>query len=114
MTMKQRFYEIMDELVVNKKDNKFNLDKDKYAKCLEKVKTAENIRKKEAVYYRHIKRHDILTIGSEENLIAPIKEDNGEIRYYVCSDDLFNILEETHFSVGYRERTRMLKECNRK
>lgn len=114
MSMKQRFYEIMDELVANKKDNNFYLDKDKYAKCLEEVKTAKNIKKKEAVHYRRIKRYDILTIGGEEKLIAPMKEDNGEIKYYVCYDDLFNILEETHFAVGHGGRTRMLKECNRK
>lgn len=104
----------MDELVASKKDNNFYLDKDKYAKCLEEVKTAKNVKKKEAVHYRRIKRYDILTIGGEEKLIAPMKEENGEIKYYVCYDDLFNILEETHVAVGHGGRTRMLKECNRK
>jgi len=55
-----------------------------------------------------------LTIGSEEKLIAPVKEDNGEIKYYACYEDLFNILEETHVAVGHGGRTRMLKECSRK
>ncbi|KAL3268886.1 hypothetical protein HHI36_007975, partial [Cryptolaemus montrouzieri] len=104
----------MDELVANKKDNNFYLDQDKYAKYSEEEKTAKNIKNKEAVYYRRIKRYDISTIDGEEKLIAPMKEDNGEIKYYVCYDDLFNILEETHFAVGHGGRTRMLKECNRK
>ncbi|KAL3279211.1 hypothetical protein HHI36_016724 [Cryptolaemus montrouzieri] len=106
MSMKQRFYEVMDELVANKKDNNFYLDKDKYSKCLEEVNTAENIKKKEAVHYSD----DILTIGGEEKQLAPMKEDNGDIKYYFCYDDLFNILEETHFAVGHGGRTRMLKD----
>jgi len=114
MSVKHRFYEIMDELVANKKDNNFYLNKDKYANCLEEVKTAKNVKKKEAIHYRRIKRYDILTIGGEEKLIAPVKEDNGEIKYYACYEDLFNILEETHVAVGHGGRTRMLKECSRK
>ncbi|KAF9405285.1 hypothetical protein HW555_013915, partial [Spodoptera exigua] len=62
---------------------------DKYAKCLEEVKTAKNIKKKEAVHYRRIKRYDILTIGGEEKLIAPMKEDNGEIKLYGTESSTF-------------------------
>jgi len=113
MNVKHRFYEIM-ELVANKKDNNFYFNKDKYANCLEEVKTAKNVKKKEAIHYRRIKRYDILTIGGEEKLIAPVKEDNGEIKYYACYEDLFNILEETHVAVGHGGRTRMFKECSRK
>ncbi|KAL4717841.1 hypothetical protein ACJJTC_000990 [Scirpophaga incertulas] len=50
--------------------------------------------------------------SGEEKLIAPMKEDNGEIKYYVCYDDLLTILEETHVAVGNGGKTRMLKECN--
>ncbi|XP_023221007.1 KRAB-A domain-containing protein 2-like [Centruroides sculpturatus] len=113
MSMKRRFYEIMDEFVASKKDN-FYLNRDKYAKCLKEVKAAKNMKKKQAVHYRRIKRYDILTIGGEEKLIAPMKEEDGEIRYYICYEDLFNILEETHVAVGHGGRTRMLKKCNRK
>ncbi|XP_023236274.1 KRAB-A domain-containing protein 2-like [Centruroides sculpturatus] len=66
---------------------------------------------KQAVHYRRIKRYDILTI---EKLIAPMKKEDGEIRYYICYEDLFNILEETRVAVGHGGSTRMLKECNRK
>lgn len=66
------------------------------------------------MHYRRINRYDILTIGGEEKLIAPIKEENGEIKYYVCYDEIFNILEETHLAVGHGGRSRMLKECSRK
>ncbi|XP_067142185.1 KRAB-A domain-containing protein 2-like [Centruroides vittatus] len=114
MSVKRRFYEITDELVARKKGNNFYLNRDKYTKCLEEVKAAKNMKKKLAVHYRRIKRYDILTIGSEEKLIAPMKEENKEIRYYICYEDLFNILEETHVAVGHGGRTRMLKECNRK
>ncbi|KAG5893309.1 hypothetical protein JTB14_001716 [Gonioctena quinquepunctata] len=69
---------------------------DKYAKCLEEVKTAKNVEKKEADHYRSIKRYEILTIGREEKRIALMKEDNGEIKYYVCYNDSFNILEGMH------------------
>jgi len=91
-----------------------HFNKDKYANCLEEVKTAKNVKKKEAIHYRRIKRYDILTIGGEEKLIAPVKENNGEIKYYACYENLFNILEETHVAVGHGGRTRMLKECSRK
>ncbi|XP_023239475.1 KRAB-A domain-containing protein 2-like [Centruroides sculpturatus] len=70
------------------------------------------MKKKQAVHYRRIKHYKILTIGGEEKLIAPTKEEDGEIRYYICYEDLFNILEETHVAVGHSGRTWMLKECN--
>ncbi|KAL3277973.1 hypothetical protein HHI36_013313 [Cryptolaemus montrouzieri] len=59
---------------------------------------------------RRIKRYNILTISGEEKLIAPMKEDNGEIKYYVCYHDSVNILEKKHFAVGHGGRTRMLRE----
>ncbi|XP_023219253.1 tRNA (cytosine(34)-C(5))-methyltransferase-like [Centruroides sculpturatus] len=45
MSVKQSFYEIMDKLVASKKDNNFYLNRDKYAKCLEEVKAAKNMKK---------------------------------------------------------------------
>ncbi|XP_023224704.1 KRAB-A domain-containing protein 2-like [Centruroides sculpturatus] len=114
MSVKRRFYERMDEPVASKKDNNFYLNRDKHAKCLEEIKDAKNMKTKLSVHYRRIKRYDILTIGGEEKLITPMKEENGEIRYYICYKDLFNILEETHVAVSHGGRTRMLKECNRK
>lgn len=37
----------------------------------------------------------------EEKLIVPIMKDNKEIRYYICCDNLFYILVETHLAIDH-------------
>jgi len=48
-----------------------------------------------------------------ERLVVPINEGN-QIKYYVHNEELFNILHETHLSIGHGGRSRMEHELNNK
>lgn len=113
-TVKARFYSLLDESVRTKKGNNFYLSKERYAAVIAEVKEAKRVAVKQTVHYRRLRRYDVLKIGGEEKLIAPVTENGEEILYYVCYDSLFDILYETHNSVGHGGRTRMTKELARK
>lgn len=113
-TMKARFYTLLDESVRTKKGNNFYLSKERYAAVIAEVKEAKRVSVKQTVHYRRLRRYDVLKIGAEEKLISPVSGDGEEILYYVCVDSLFDILHETHNSVGHGGRTRMTKELARK
>ncbi|XP_043469875.1 KRAB-A domain-containing protein 2-like [Leptopilina heterotoma] len=62
--------------------------------------------------YRRIKRYDILEVAGVSKLIA--KCNDGEIKYYVPLEKMFNILEASHIATGHGGRDRMLDETNKK
>lgn len=112
--MRKTFYELLSESVSNKKDNNFYLTNEIYHPLLNEVKEAKSIKAKQTVHYRRLKRYDILKIGGEEKLISPVFADKEEILYYVCFDQLFNVIHDAHIAVGHGGRTRVIKELVRK
>jgi hypothetical protein len=78
------------------------------------VKAVKVLSNKQSLHYRQLKPFDVLNIGGEEKLIAPVSASDEEIHYYVCYKDQFSIIHETHLTVGHGGRARMLKELNQK
>lgn len=112
--MRKTFYKLLSESVSNKKENNFYLTSERYTSLLNEVKEAKSVKVKQTVYYRRLKRYDILKIGGEEKLISPVSADKEEILYYVCFDELFDVTHDAHIAVGHGGRTRMIKELARK
>jgi hypothetical protein len=75
--MRKRFYDLLSESVNNKKDNNFYLISDRYKTLLNEVKEAKNIKGKQTVHYRWLKRYDILNIGGEEKLTVPLSAEKN-------------------------------------
>ena len=109
--MRKRFYELLSESV-NKKDN-FYLTNEQYNTLLSEMKDAKTIANKKSVHYKCLKRYDVLNIRDEEKLIAQY-EGKEEILYYVCFNELFKVIEETHIAIGHGGQTLMIMELNRK
>lgn len=110
--MRKKFYILSESK--KKHDNSFYLTNEKYTSLINEVKEAKCVKEKQTVHYRRLKRYDILNIGGEDKLIAPISAEKAEILYYVTIDEVFNVIHDAHITVGHGGRTRMIKELNRK
>lgn len=56
----------------------------------------------------------MILVQGNENLIEAINGETDEVAYYLHSEDLFDILHDTHLSIGHGGRTRMEKELQAK
>ena len=81
---------------------------------IEDVKQAKAKQTKETVDYRRLKKYDVIEVDGKEKLIVPLTGDNGAILYYVHSEELLDLINETHLRIGHGGRTRMEKELKRK
>ncbi|XP_069611030.1 KRAB-A domain-containing protein 2-like [Ranitomeya imitator] len=111
--IKDCFSELLNE-VEKKRDNNFYLTDDKYENILKEVKEAKVAVPKQSIHYRRLKRYNIMTVGNDKKLIAPISCEKENMLHYVRCAELFSVIHNAHISTGHRGRTRMLKEVNRK
>ncbi|XP_059152523.1 KRAB-A domain-containing protein 2-like [Physella acuta] len=112
--MKTMFLDHLTTVLHEKPNNSFILSKDKYIAIIEDVKQAKAKQTKKTVDYRRLNKYDVIEVDVKEKLIVPLTEDNGAILYYVHSEELFDLINETHLKIGHGGRTRMEKELKRK
>ncbi|XP_007954681.1 SCAN domain-containing protein 3 [Orycteropus afer afer] len=113
-TMREKFFRSLAVLLENKSNNTKIFSKAKYCQLIREVKEAKAKAKKESVDYRRLARFDVILVQGNEKLIEAVNEETGKIRYYLHSEDLFDILHDTHLSIGHGGRTRMEKELQAK
>ncbi|XP_022914010.2 KRAB-A domain-containing protein 2-like [Onthophagus taurus] len=90
---------------------KFGITITSFAKLLlEEVTTAKITAKKTPRDYWLLRRYDFLTIDQNSKLIFPVKDTGSNILYYVCDNELFDVLHEAHIRIGHGGRDRMMKE----
>ncbi|XP_048655889.1 SCAN domain-containing protein 3 isoform X2 [Marmota marmota marmota] len=112
--MRKRFFRNLAMLLENKSNNTKIFSKAKYCQLIREVKEAKAKAKKESVDYRRLARFDVILVHGKEKLIEAINGETDKIRYYLHSEDLFDILHDTHLSIGHGGRTRMEKELQAK
>ncbi|XP_058440561.1 SCAN domain-containing protein 3 isoform X2 [Marmota monax] len=112
--MRKRFFRNLAMLLENKSNNTKIFSKAKYCQLIREVKEAKAKAKKESVDYRRLARFDVILVHGKEKLIEAINGKTDKIRYYLQSEDLFDILHDTHLSIGHGGRTRMEKELQAK
>ncbi|CAI6360566.1 unnamed protein product [Macrosiphum euphorbiae] len=49
-----------------------------------------------------------------EKLIVPVSNEGNDLKYYVFNEELFNIIHDTHLTIGHGGRNRMEYELNKK
>ncbi|XP_044275438.1 uncharacterized protein LOC123017867 isoform X4 [Varanus komodoensis] len=109
-----RFYDMMEEILSTKReDNNSYINRQRYRTLIEEVKEAKRLRSKKGKHYRRLRRFNVLTVGAEEKLVAPVSPGHPEVVHFVQYEDLFDILHAAHASIGHGGRTRMLKELSR-
>uniref|UniRef100_A0A8C3WE45 SCAN domain containing 3 n=1 Tax=Catagonus wagneri TaxID=51154 RepID=A0A8C3WE45_9CETA len=112
--MREKFFRSLAVLLENKSNNTKIFSKGKYCQLIREVKEAKAKAKKESVDYRRLARFDVKLVQGHEKLIEAINGETDKIRYYLHSEDLFDILHDTHLSIGHGGRTRMEKELQAK
>ncbi|XP_058141430.1 SCAN domain-containing protein 3 [Dasypus novemcinctus] len=112
--MREKFFRNLAVLIENKSNNTKIFSKAKYCQLIREVKEAKAKAKKESVDYRRLARFDVVLVQGNEKLIEAINGGTDKIRYYLHSEDLFDILHDTHLSIGHGGRTRMEKELQAK
>nr|XP_010599483.1 SCAN domain-containing protein 3-like [Loxodonta africana] len=112
--MREKFFRSLAVLLENKSNNPKIFSKAKYCQLIREVKEAKAKAKKESLDYRRLARFDVILVQGNEKLIEAVNGETDKIRYYLPSEDLFDILHDTHLSIGHGGRTRMEKELQAK
>lgn len=63
------------------------------------------------IFYRRIKRFDVLKINGEKKLIVPLKPGETSIQCYVTNDKLLSIAFETYTKIAKEEEHLCIKIC---
>ncbi|XP_049886670.1 KRAB-A domain-containing protein 2-like [Pectinophora gossypiella] len=84
---------------------------DKYSELVEQVEDAEKSEIRTPLQQRRLKRFGVLKIGDVKKLIA---RRDGNIKYYLQADELYDVIDAAHVAVGHGGRDRMLAETSKK
>lgn len=96
----------------NKKSSHYNvLSSEQYLQLVKQVEDAEKSEKRTPLQQRRLKRFAVLKIGDVKKLIA---RSEGNIKYYLSSDELYDVIDAAHVAVGHGGRDRMLAETSKK
>lgn len=112
---KQLFNSKFIKLVASKNSNSAYISSTEYLQYIDAVQEAKT--KKTGLsklQRRRIKRFDVFSVAGVEKLIVPLKEGETCIIYYICNEEMFDILYETHVSIGHGGKNRMLAELKKK
>jgi hypothetical protein len=112
--MKHNFNEKIKEIRRIAKKNCVSLSRVKYNSIIKDVSSSKSSASKKPRDYWLLQHYDVLFVGNNEKLIVPLKDNHSDVSYYVFDEELFDILQSVHTSIGHGGRDRMLKECNHK
>ncbi|XP_036693325.1 KRAB-A domain-containing protein 2 isoform X2 [Balaenoptera musculus] len=112
--MREKFLISVTKLVESKSYNSKVFSKEKYFQTIKEVKEAKEKGRKSSRDYRRAAKYDVISVQGTEKLIEATHGEQDRIRYYVHKEELFDILHDTHLSIGHGGRTRMLKELQGK
>jgi hypothetical protein len=84
MEIKLEFYNLFEKLLSEKReDNSFYLSNEKYLNLINELKGDNKS--------CHLNKFEIINIGGEEKLIAPLEKGSTNLLYYVKNDELYDI-----------------------
>lgn len=117
--MRKQFYKSINLLLLKKGDNKSFLSVEEYNRRLEEVKHSKTSlntpgSKKIPKDYKNVRKYDIITVSGKDYLIKSVKDTASNVIYYVTNEDLFDILNTCHNSIGHGGRDRMVSELKQK
>lgn len=117
--MREKFNKSIDLLLLKKHDNKSFLSVEEYNKRLQEVKHSKTSLntpglKKFPKDYKNVHKYDVITISGKEYLIKSVKDTASNVIYYVTNEELFDVLNTCHTSIGHGGRDRMVSELKQK
>ena len=112
--MKQRFFAELEKRRSTAAKNTVFLTDERYQEIINEVENAKTAQKKVPRHYWLLKRYDIMVVQQKPKLIHPIKEGCTTVQFYVPDSELFDVLHQTHVSIGHGGRDRLIKELSPK
>jgi hypothetical protein len=108
-SMNERFSEVVEKLTASQGDRSFLLDRAKLEKITQTVLEAKDKRAKKVGLTdkerRRLKVYDVIRVNSEFRLIRKLNgTENGTLKYFAATEDMFQILSEAHAALGHRGR----------
>lgn len=106
----------LEELLVGKNEEMSQIiTPERYVKLITEVKEARAKQAKDRTTTdrRRLKRFSVIEINGEEKLIAPLK-DGAEMKFFLRSTELYDVLLSCDIAVGHGGRNRMEKELKQK
>ena len=104
------FLEKLEESIKNKTDHLNVVMKNAYDFLIEEVEKAKSTKNKITLQYRRVSRFDVLVIGDTKRLVA-----RGEkVKYFLPMEEIFDVIESSHISIGHGGRDRMKQEISKK
>ena len=112
--MNHRFNKRLNELIASKSQNTKIFSKLQYSEMIQKVKISKANKNKKPEDYHRLRRYDVYCdVMEREKLIAPPKQ-GSVAKFYVNTEEIFEILHETHVSIGHGGRNKMEKTIHSK
>jgi hypothetical protein len=111
---KTQFYNKLKEIRDVQASNSGSMTQEKYNSIIKELKIAKRLESKKPRDFWLRQTYDILVVQNKEKLIVPIKEATSDIIYYVVDEEIFDILQSIHVSIGQGGRDRMLRETRKK
>ena len=106
--MKVLYYNKLNK--IEHKINSFSIPtKEKYNELILEVEKAKLSEKKSFTDSRRLHRYEILTVAGEKKLILNTN-DKQNLKYFVCEDEIFDIIHNTHISLGHGGRNKLEKK----
>lgn len=57
--------------------------------------------KKNSDDYLRLKRADIISVAGNEKLISSFEKEGAPAHYYLCVEEMYDVIHETHVNTGY-------------
>lgn len=108
--MEGQYLKNLEIALKNKNVNSTYLTKTKYDELISEVKQL----KLKSRGHKLLKKYDVITVSDMEKLIVPVSNEGNDFKYYVFKEELFNIIHDTHSTIGHGGRNRMEYELNKK
>ncbi|KAI5646689.1 hypothetical protein NE865_00944 [Phthorimaea operculella] len=112
--MKEEFNEKLNKLMQRKKSNSINfMTRDRYEQFIQEIWELKNKRYKEFDDFKMLASYDVLEMNGKMRLITP-KDDNGAVKFYVTTDELFGVLHTMHLLFDHANKEVMEREIKTK
>lgn len=112
--MRNLYYERLAERTANIATNTKSLTDERYIKLIKEVSIKKISDRKDPSDYWLLRQYDVISFADTEKLIKPLSINENSVRNYVPYSQLFDVLNDSHISVGHGGRDRMIKEISKK
>ncbi|CAG2229962.1 unnamed protein product [Mytilus edulis] len=89
-------------------------NREKYDEILELIVTEPQKSDKTSSYYYLVRKYEVLQCGDVKKIVKKRNSSDEDVKYYVCLEDMYSIVQKIHISIGHGGRDIMVKVTNRK